>query len=135
MAVWPGMWPVKEELDESNNLPQDTTGAKNGEKERQDLILKEQWGESLVSKDDGKDTSKNATTTPSSTLNSSNSNLQGRKFNYFDGASLAYYLTTERQFIDPNNRRDLTREELMALDEYMKVWGLGNAGVVQAYGV
>ena len=46
---------------------------------------------------------------------------------------LAYYLVSTLQFIDPYNRRDLTRGELRALDAYLGTHALGNANVVEAY--
>eukprot|EP00984_Skeletonema_dohrnii_P027959 scaffold17722_cov72-Skeletonema_dohrnii-CCMP3373.AAC.1 len=60
-------------------------------------------------------------------------NIQGRRFNLFDGRALANYVVSELQFIDPFNRRDLTRPELEALDAYLAVHKLGTAGVVEAY--
>ena len=38
----------------------------------------------------------------------------------FDGRVLACYLLSQLQFIDPLNRRDLTREELVNLDQYLE---------------
>jgi len=51
----------------------------------------------------------------------------------YDGRVLAYYLISQLQFIDPLNRRDLTRLELDALDQYLSRNKLGNAHVVKAY--
>lgn len=51
----------------------------------------------------------------------------------FDGRTLAYYLISQLQFIDPLNRRDLTRPELVCLDNYLKKHNLGEARVVEAY--
>lgn len=46
------------------------------------------------------------------------------KWHLFDGRVLAYYLVSQMQFIDPLNRRELSREELMHLDEYLKLYNL-----------
>lgn len=51
----------------------------------------------------------------------------------FDGRVLAYYLVSQLQFIDPLNRRDLTRPEIENLDEYLRRHRLGKAGVEEAY--
>jgi len=42
----------------------------------------------------------------------------------FDGKALAVYMVSQSQFIDPLNRRDLTREELLNLDRYLKRNGM-----------
>merc|ERR1712072_705446 len=44
--------------------------------------------------------------------------LSERPLNLFDGKALAYYMVSQKQFIDPFTRRDLTREELVNLDSY-----------------
>ena len=127
--------------------------SKHDEKERQISILKEQWGEDKISAvhskiADGQADLENAkppansTTTTSTdtkiggakTSNDDSSNsIQGRHVNLFDGRVLAYYLVSTLQFIDPYNRRDLTRPELEALDTYLAHHKLGHAGVVEAY--
>lgn len=71
-------------------------------------------------------------------LSSSNqdTNDKSKQFNnlhLFDGKVLAYYLISQLQFIDPLNRRDLTRPELQALDNYLSENNLGQAHVVKAY--
>ena len=125
--IYPGMWPPPEldETDEKKELDKS-----DAEKDREMSILKAQWGEGLVQDEKAASVVKNGT---KSVLDDSNS-LQGRKFYLFDGLVLAGYLTMTKQFINPYNRRDLTRPELEALDAYMKVHKLGNAGVLQAYG-
>jgi len=45
----------------------------------------------------------------------------------------AFYLVSELQFIDPLNRRDLTRDELILLDAYLKRHRLKEMKVVEAY--
>eukprot|EP00591_Stephanopyxis_turris_P012928 CAMPEP_0195525436 /NCGR_PEP_ID=MMETSP0794_2-20130614/25907_1 /TAXON_ID=515487 /ORGANISM="Stephanopyxis turris, Strain CCMP 815" /LENGTH=910 /DNA_ID=CAMNT_0040655903 /DNA_START=120 /DNA_END=2852 /DNA_ORIENTATION=+ len=51
----------------------------------------------------------------------------------YDGRVLAYYLVSQLQFIDPLNRRDLNRLELINLDQYMARHKLGRANVAEAY--
>jgi hypothetical protein len=53
--------------------------------------------------------------------------------NLYDGRALAYYLVSQLSFIDPLNRRDLTRPELVNLDRYLQRHSLGRAHVVEAY--
>lgn len=53
--------------------------------------------------------------------------------NLYDGRALAYYLVSQLSFIDPLNRRDLTRPELVNLDRYLQRHNLGRAHVVEAY--
>lgn len=127
------------------------------EKERQISILREQWGEDKISAVhsnvldetvDFKNTKLPATKATSTTsdrkaggtsstinddVSSSTDNIHGRHVNLFDGRVLAYYLVSTLQFIDPYNRRDLTRPELQALDAYLAQHKLGHAGVVEAY--
>jgi hypothetical protein len=124
--VYPGMWPPPtiEDTDEKKEVDKSDV-----EKDREVSILKAQWGEGVVQNEKTQDSTKNSLkSAPES------SSLQGRQFYLFDGFVLAGYLTRTKQFINPYNRRDLTRPELAALDEYMAVHNLGNAGVVQAYG-
>ena len=120
--IYPGMWPPPALETVGNNAIEET----DADLDREVNILKAQWGEAVVRKEES-DTSSNKAKPPSDSLH-------GRQFYLFDGKVLAYYLTETKQFINPYNRRDLTRPELEALDYYMAVHKLGNAGVVQAYG-
>ncbi|KAL7434009.1 hypothetical protein ACHAXM_003814 [Skeletonema potamos] len=123
IPIYPGMWPPQE--GEGNEKDDDASNLEN-EANRELQILKEQWGDiALVQK-------KNASTSKKVETDSS-VNIQGRRFNLFDGRALANYVVSELQFIDPFNRRDLTRSELQALDAYLAVHKLGTAGVVEAY--
>ena len=110
--------------------------------ERELDVIREQWGDAVAASasafsggadadvsdngDNGKtDDSKQATSTAETT---------GRRYYHlFDGQVLAYYLVSQLQFIDPLNRRDLTRAELKNLDAYLKRHRLGKAGVTEAY--
>lgn len=122
VPVYPGQWPVVQSSDRLS-LGQNS----NPEEERQLAILKRQWGEEMVppvKSDDegGKDGGE-----------SSSDNIEDRNFNLFDGQVLAFYLVSTLQFIDPFNRRDLTRPELCALDAYLDAYNLGRANVVEAF--
>jgi hypothetical protein len=123
VPIYPGMWPPQEGGD---NEKDDVSNVEN-EANRELQILKEQWGDiALVQKKNAPNNSKKIET-------DSSANIQGRRFNLFDGRALANYVVSELQFIDPFNRRDLTRPELQALDAYLAVHKLGTAGVVEAY--
>jgi len=106
--VFPGDWPPADPADETSE-----------EEGRELAILRSQWGEALPkfkSEESG-----------------DYKPLTERRFNLFDGQILAFYLVSTLQFIDPYNRRDLTRDELRALDAYLSRHGLKRAGVVEAY--
>ena len=120
--IYPGMWPPPALETTENNVKEET----DLELDREVNILKAQWGDGVVRKEESDTSSNNVKPSPDC--------LHGRQFYLFDGKVLAYYLTETKQFINPYNRRDLTRPELQALDYYMAVHKLGNAGVVQAYG-
>ena len=107
--VFPGDWPPADPADETSE----------GEG-RELAILRAQWGEQAVPKFQSEDSGDDKP-------------LAGRRFNLFDGQILAFYLVSTLQFIDPYNRRDLTRDELRALDAYLSRHGLKRAGVVEAY--
>ena len=116
VPVYPGQWPV---VPSSNRQSPGQNG--NPEEDRQVAILKRQWGEEMVppiKSDEG---------------GSSSDNIEDRNFNLFDGQVLAFYLVSTLQFIDPFNRRDLTRPELCALDAYLESHNLGRANVVEAF--
>lgn len=56
-----------------------------------------------------------------------------RHYNLYDGRALAYYIVSQLQFIDPLNRRDLTRDELLNLDAYLRRHGFKDINVTEAY--
>ncbi|KAL7464972.1 hypothetical protein ACHAXS_005304 [Conticribra weissflogii] len=125
-------------------------------KKREMEILKQQWGESATSttyltllskkkedsdetnKSNNKDITDQSKATFSDNNNNNNNNktlppLQNRVFNLFDPHILSNYLISTLQFIDPLNRRDLTRPELQALDAHLRAYNLGKPHVVEAY--
>jgi hypothetical protein len=129
IPVYPGMWPPPP-LEETDKMVE--ANKSDLVKDREVSILQQQWGDGVLRSRENSATVTKTGTKPTS--HDSNSSLQGRLFHFFDGSALAYYFTSSLEFINPYDRRDLTRAELAALDEYMAVHKLGNAGVVQAYG-
>ncbi len=145
IPVWPGMWPPPQ----GGTVESEMCNSKHDEMERQISILREQWGEDKISAvqskiidgyGDSEDTKPPPLLTDvkiggahTTTNNEDKKSIQGRRVNLFDGRVLAYYLVSTLQFIDPYNRRDLTRPELEALDAYLAHHNLGHAGVVEAY--
>ena len=122
VPIYPGMWPPQ---DGEDNKIDDVANVEDGAN-RELQILKDQWGDfAPVQKKNQLDSKKIET--------DSSASIKGRRFNLFDGRALANYVVSELQFIDPFNRRDLTRGELQALDAYLAVHKLGTAGVVEAY--
>jgi len=105
--MYPETWP-----------PSDNSSVDDNE-DRELAILKQQWGEGVAVKSEEKD--------------DNILSLSGRNFNLFDGRILAFYLVSTQQYIDPYNRRDLTRGELEALDDYLAFYNLPFAGVCLAY--
>ena len=148
IPVLPGMWPSEltentgdEQTAENGNSKAKsatTTAAigSNGGNEKEDReleILKQQWGDQSVAISAAARQKKNVDESNDVRENAKNDSIHGRHVNLFDGRVLAYYLVSTLQFIDPYNRRDLTRSELQALDAYLAHHNLGNAGVVAAY--
>ena len=132
------IWPFP---DESNNGQAKDSSQKSvvveTEEERQQRVLREQWGdqltvsESLSADDDDKDEDKKPAA--KSTTASTNVENKTRHVHLYDGRALAYYMVSQLQFIDPLNRRDLTREELVSLDRYLRRHGFSNLNVTEAY--
>ena len=123
IPIYPSMWPPQEGADDKI---EDVANV-DDEPNRELQILKDQWGDiAPVQK-------KNESSSNTIEGDSSTKNIKGRRFNLFDGRALANYVVSELQFIDPFNRRDLTRAELEALDAYLAIHKLGSTGVVEAY--
>lgn len=109
-------WPVPEEKSQPTKEHSETVA------ERQKRILQEQWGSVPIDLDQQESLS---TKQPPP--------LSKRKLNLFDGRALAYYMVSQLQFIDPLNRRDLTRDELVNLDQYLRRSGFNDLNVTEAY--
>lgn len=75
--------------------------------ERQRQILHRQWGRQYDTKE-----GENGQTDEEVS--------NRRHVHLYDGYALAVYLVSQLQFIDPLNRRDLTRDELLSLDAYCR---------------
>jgi hypothetical protein len=107
------------------------------EMKRQEQILEEQWGSKLPPKKDNDESNDTAAkphrTQEQKSASASQEEKEHEHLHLFDGRVLAYYLVSQLQFIDPLNRRDLTREEIIHLDSYLKRNRLKQASVVEAY--
>ena len=113
-------WPIPEKEDRhgknANNVLSNET-----EQDRAKRILQEQWGDRAVTTQEKKETE------------GPEESSGRRHYHLYDGRALAYYVVSQLQFIDPLNRRDLTREELVNLDNYLERHGFARGNVVQAY--
>lgn len=103
-------WPLTEDTKETTN-----------DEDRQVQILQEQWGQHLTIRDEDN----NVSMIPEPTL--------PRHLHLYDGRALAYWMVASNQFIDPLNRRDVTRDELLALDAYLRQHGVRDCRVTEAY--
>lgn len=114
------VWPIPESgVAESKAAVADET-----EEERERRIMEEQWGKTFKLKEEEKEPSPQPTAI-----------AEKRHYHLFDGRALAYYMVSQLQFIDPLNRRDLTRDELVNLDHYLRRHGFTNLNVTEAYDV
>ena len=103
------------------------------EEERQRQILEAQWGKSLHVNHDRAD-SDDASSTPPQQQQQPQQQVPPRQHvNLYDGRALAYYMVSQLQFIDPLNRRDITRDELIHLDHYLRRHEFHELNVVEAY--
>ena len=91
--------------------------------------IEEQWGGNSIATDQKK------TDGGDNDADSSENDQKDKQRHYhlYDGRALAYYVVSQLQFIDPLNRRDLTREELANLDDYLKRHGFTDINVTEAY--
>jgi len=121
-------WPIPK-------APQEKEAEKTNSKEvlqkRQKEILEAQWGSKIL----GKAGDSNSVINAQQSQKSDNikDQKQHEHVHLYDGQALAYYLVSQLQFIDPLNRRDLTRDELVNLDSYLKRYKLQKGSVVEAY--
>ncbi|GFH61043.1 hypothetical protein CTEN210_17519 [Chaetoceros tenuissimus] len=93
---------------------------------REKEVLSEQWGD-IIPQDKQADEANTET-------DATNNNVEVTKyFHLFDGRVLAVYLVSTLQFIDPLNRRDLTRAEIKNLDDYLIKHRLKKMRVLEAY--
>jgi hypothetical protein len=115
------VWPVLREEDQGSKNDDNNNKPSVEELNRQRLA--EQWGTSLLSNATGSNNDEKKAILP----------LSERPLNLYDGRALAYYLVSQLQFIDPLNRRDLTRPELLNLDKYLIRHGFTDVNVTEAY--
>lgn len=138
-------WPTSLDKSNDDNMNNNSSSrtANNGklsEKERQRKIIEEQWGGAALAEPTVTEQAAPAgTETPSTTNDAStkkqSGSMKNRHNNLFDGRALAYYMVSQLQFIDPLNRRDLTRDELVHLDRYLRRHGFTDLNVTEAYDV
>ena len=112
------VWPVPEDKSDASK---ESETEKMTPEEWQRRIIEEQWGQAVLP------------ATEEATQEESKESSEARHYNLFDGRALAYYLVSQLQFIDPFNRRDLTRDELVNLDSYLVRHGFTDIKVVDAY--
>lgn len=102
-------------------------------------VIRQQWGDAVAASASAFSAGADGATESESKADTkrqveSAAEMAGRRYYHlFDGQVLAYYLVSQLQFIDPLNRRDLTRAELKNLDAYLKRHRLGKAKVTEAY--
>jgi hypothetical protein len=118
------VWPVPPEEENKQEPAATAAGKDKREEERARRVLEEQWGAVPMEVENAE------TTTPKQ---QEARPLSKRTFNLFDGRALAYYMVSQLQFIDPLNRRDLTRDELVELNRYLRRHGFHDLSVVEAY--
>ncbi|KAG7368734.1 serine/threonine protein kinase [Nitzschia inconspicua] len=128
------VWPVPEETDETENNKNQKVQSVPDLEELNRKRLAEQWGSKVLSHSDGEGDKKPAATDTKASSKAAPPPSK-RPYNLFDGRALAYYMVSQLQFIDPLNRRDLTRPELVNLDDYLQKHGLytGELKVTEAY--
>ena len=107
---------------------------------RQEQLISEQWGDSIPrmkpkekEHNDGTETSLVPIPAPVPVPISVPAVEKERHYHLFDGRVLAVYLVSTLQFIDPLNRRDLTRDEIKNLDLYLATHRLKKMRVLEAY--
>lgn len=110
------VWPIPEVNEEVSKL-----SVVESEEERHRRVLEEQWGDKIKA-DDSVDEAHAKLVKPKS-----------RHYHLYDGRALAYWMAASNQFIDPLNRRDITRDELVNLDYYLKKHGFHDLNVTEAY--
>ena len=138
VPVWP--LPEEEEDEGKDKNREDATGGRKEppetEQQRHERILRQQWGDKLqVSSETAATTTAASAADAISTGDAAAPNLSWstRHLHLYDGRALAYYCVSQLQFIDPLNRRDLTRPELVNLDRYLRRHGFDHLNVTEAY--
>jgi len=112
------IWPIPQTTSSDDEGRETTESVEDINRQR----LQEQWGNSVVTPAE-EEAKKQEKEEP----------LDERHLHLYDGRALAYYLVSQLQFIDPLNRRDLTRPELLNLDAYLHRNGFHDIRVTEAY--
>jgi hypothetical protein len=119
-------WPIPE-YDATEITSETAAVAAETEEDRQRRIINEQWGHKLTENEtvivEEKEQDEKTLAVPESK----------RYYHLYDGRALAYYMVSQLQFIDPLNRRDLTRDELVNLDRYLRRHNFDDINVTEAY--
>jgi hypothetical protein len=113
-------WPIPEIAAETSSS-EPAPAAAETEEDRQRRIISEQWGHKLT-ENENVVVEEEELVAPSK-----------RHYHLYDGRALAYYMVSQLQFIDPLNRRDLTRDELVNLDRYLRRHNFTDINVTEAY--
>ncbi|KAL3937578.1 MAG: hypothetical protein SGBAC_007336 [Bacillariaceae sp.] len=113
------VWPLPQNNSAQSQGPEKAESVEEVNRKR----LQEQWGSSVLQSEAQEQEKEKEEDVP----------LEKRHLHLYDGRALAYYLVSQLQFIDPLNRRDLTRPELLNLDTYLKRHGFIGMSVTEAY--
>ena len=135
------VWPVPEENQQASGDSEPPSALQPSTIDVEELNrrrIAEQWGTQLASEGSvlGVGTEANKTSTTEqmpASASASSIDPSKRHYNLYDGRALAYYIVSQLQFIDPLNRRDLTRPELLNLDAYLRKHGFQDLNVTDAY--
>lgn len=100
---------------------------------RQAQILEEQWGSKISTSNNNQALNSSKSASKQEKITESLPKNNQKHVHLFDGKVLAAYLVSQLQFIDPLNRRDLTRDEIKNLDEYLERHRIQHASVLEAY--
>jgi hypothetical protein len=116
-------WPIPE-FDDSTATNGPPAVATETEEDRQRRIINEQWGHKLTENETADEEAEKPVAVP-----------EKRHYHLYDGRALAYYVVSQLQFIDPLNRRDLTRDELVNLDRYLRRHNFNDINATEAYDI
>jgi hypothetical protein len=136
------VWPIPKEDNSKSTKSHDARTKKSAAnvsvdpRKREEQLMSEQWGNLLHASNHNYESSKNSCESDSksdSEIKIEQPKEETKHFHLFDGRVLAVYLVSTNQFIDPLNRRDLTREEIQNLDSYLAKHCLKKMRVLEAY--
>jgi hypothetical protein len=125
-------WPIP--INENNGAAKGNDSVDPAKREQQ--LISEQWHGILQvsgSHDNKNSSDPELKADSEHKMEQSREQKQNKHFHLFDGRVLAVYLVSTLQFIDPLNRRDLTRQEVVNLDNYLAKHRLKKMRVLEAY--